>query len=92
MSNEELSHTVADTEDQNTTDVVYVKDRPFRKLFKHVLVVSVTAVVLLFVFGFISGLMGHRIPYIDDEAISNQWSNLTGGDSDNTEWNELERN
>lgn len=73
-------------------DVIYVKDRPFRVLFKHVLIASVSGVFVLFTVGFIIGLLGLRVPYIDSDVISNQWGSLTGGTQGTSEWNELEKN
>lgn len=72
--------------------IVYVEDHPFRVLLKHFLIVAVTSVVIIFVIGFITGLLGQRVPYIDSGAIGNQWSTLTGGHPGPAHWNELEKN
>lgn len=87
---EEVANTV-ETMDENP-NVIYVKDRPFKALFKQAAIVLVSGFVILFVVGFTVGLLGLRVPYIDGDAIGNQWNSLTGGDRGTSEWNELEPN
>ena len=73
-------------------NVIYIKDRPFRALFKQAAIVLASGFTLLFIVGFIIGLLGLRVPYIDGDAVGNQWHSLTGGDRGASEWNELEPN
>lgn len=77
---------------EEVEDVVYVHDRPFRKLIKQAAVTAAVAVLVLATVGFIMGLTGLRTPHISGDAISNQWNSIFGdGDSDQN-WNELEKN
>lgn len=77
---------------EEVEDVVYVHDKPLRKLAKQAAVTAAVAVLILATVGFIMGLTGLRTPHISGDAISNQWNSLFGdGDSDQN-WNELEKN
>lgn len=72
--------------------VVYVKDRPFRSLFKTTAIVLVVGFALIYAVGFISGLAGVRVPYIDRGVAGDQWHKITKTDPGPSDWNELEKN
>jgi hypothetical protein len=73
-------------------NVVYVQDKPFKKLVKQVAVTAAVAVLILATAGFIMGLNGLRTPHISGDAISNQWNSIVGDGSGDQNWNELEKN
>ncbi len=71
--------------------VVYVQEKPFLRLLKYTAVTIAVAVVVLFIFGFIVGLTGSRVPSIDSGVIGDQWDRLTSGERGDSTWNELEK-
>lgn len=77
---------------EETEAVVYVHDKPFRKLVKQAAVTAAVAVLILATVGFIMGLTGLRTPYISGDAISNQWNSLFVDGGTDQNWNELEKN
>jgi len=79
-------------EEGPTPNVIYVKDRPFRKLLKYTVIILASGFAILYVIGFITGLAGARVPYIDNGAIGNQLNNVLGKEGSGDDWNELERN
>jgi hypothetical protein len=77
---------------EEVENVVYVHDKPFKKLAKQAAVTAAAAVLILATVGFIMGLTGLRTPHISGDAISNQWDSLFGDGEDNQKLNELEKN
>lgn len=73
-------------------NVVYVHDKPFRKLAKQAALTAAVAVLVLATVGFIMGLTGLRTPHISGDAISNQWNSLFGDGDAGQNWDELEKN
>lgn len=73
-------------------NVIYVEDRPLRKLLRQSLAVAGAAVLILAAIGFFMGFVGAKTPHIGDGVISNQFSKITGEDTSSSEWNELEKN
>lgn len=74
------------------SNLVYVQDRPFRRLLKQVALTGAAAVLILATIGFIMGLNGLRTPHISEDAISNEWHSIIGNDSGDQNWDELEKN
>lgn len=84
-----------ETAEADTADgkkVVYVKDRPFLSLFKTTIIILVVGFALMYAVGFISGLAGVRVPYIDRGVAGDQWYKITKTDPGPSNWNELEKN
>jgi hypothetical protein len=72
--------------------VIYVKERPFRKLFVNSIIVLAVGFALIYVVSFVGALAGIRVPYVDHGAMGNQLDNVLGNERDPSAWNELERN
>jgi hypothetical protein len=81
-----------DSEEESKPNVIYVKDRPFLKLLKYAGIILLSGLALLYAVGFVTGLVGARVPYIDNGAIGNQLNNVLGNEGSGEDWNELERN
>lgn len=81
-----------ETETVDSKKVIYVKDRPFLSLLKITVITLVVGFALIYAVGFISGLAGVRVPYIDRGIAGDQWHKITKTDPGLSNWNELEKN
>ena len=65
--------------DEAGDQIVYVKERPIRKLLIVTTSIIVGACVFLFVVGFVMALAGVRPPTFDTDIIGDQWDRTVGG-------------
>lgn len=67
-----------DNEDDKNVTIIYKKEKPLLKITLWFIGLVVTAIVLLFISGFIMGLLDIRPPTIDSQIAQNQWDKANG--------------
>lgn len=68
-------------EDSDDVEIIYKKENPILKVFLWTLGLTVSAIVLLFVIGFVMGLLDIRPPTLDEQIVNNQVDKIQGKES-----------